>query len=138
MRQLTLAMTVILTLSAAALSATDRRDEVYGTFQKMRSEFLVQGSVTKKDFPSRFKTLDTELNSKYKEFKTLEKQDLTSKGNQMAYDLEMMEPLRNLAHSKLSKQDCSEAMHINDLNFNEDDKFEIEKMDLILKAVCQN
>ena len=122
-------------LTATAIAAPQNMDTLYNEFQKSREQFLAT-PVSKKDFATRFQELDSTLNQKYNSFKVLQKDNLDPKGNQMAFDLELMEPLRNLASSKMTKQDCLEAKHINDLNATEDEKSETDSIFNVLKNVC--
>lgn len=137
MRQLVLISIAAAALSFTAFASTQEMDQIYSVFQTTRSEFLNQTFVSKKEFKKRFDTLDTELSSKYKAFKLLEKEEISTKGNQMAFDLEQLEPLRNLATSKITEEDCSQAVHTNNLNANEEDKKEIDQISQILKSVCK-
>ena len=137
MRQLALISVAAAALSFSALASTQEMDQIYSAFQKTKSEFLNEKNLSKKEFKKRFDTFDSELSSKYKAFKLIEKEDLSTKGNQMAFDLEQLEPLRNLATSQISKEDCAQALHTNNLNANNEDKKEIEQISLILKSICK-
>ena len=137
MRQLALITAAAAALSFSALASTQEMDQIYSAFQKTRSEFFNEKNLSKKEFKKRFDAFDSELSSKYKAFKLLEKEDLSAKGNQMAFDLEQLEPLRDLATSQISKEDCSQALHTNSLNAGTEDKKEIEQISLILKSVCK-
>ncbi len=137
MRQLALISIAAATLSFSAFASTQEMDQLYTVFQKTRADFLGQKNISKKEFKKSFDSVDSELNSKYKAYKLLEKDELSPKGNQMAFDLEQLEPLRNLATSQITKDDCSQALHTNDLNASVEDKKEISQISQILKSVCK-
>lgn len=136
MRQLILICLAAAALSVSAMASPKEMEQLYTEFQKSR-DLISSAAFTKKDFIKQFKKIDKELDHKYQSYKSFEKEELTSKGNQMAYDLELLEPLRLLANSKMTKDDCAQALHSNELNANEDDEKENKKIQGIILSVCR-
>ena len=129
-----LVLTIFLSLSGYA--AQNTMNDLYSDFQLTRIQ-LKSTAFTAKSFTIQFKAIDQQLQKKYAAYKALEKEELTSKGNQMSYDLELLEPLRTLADSNLTKDDCQQSLHNNDLNFNNDDQQDNLTIKNIIKTVCK-
>lgn len=109
--------------------------ETYEDFQKVKSNFF-STKLAKKDFSKTFKKLDSDLNAKFQELKSVEKAELTEEGNQLALDLELLQPLRDLASKKINKDECLKALSLNQLNSTEEEKTQIEAIEKIIKSVC--
>lgn len=99
----------------------------------------------KAEFTKRFSVVLTEVKKIYAEFETLEKTDLTAEGNQMALDIEMLEPLVVLSQaftsttsSKTSsaKSACNEASDLNDLNATSDEVTYV-RIQKALRSLCK-
>ena len=133
MHQLTFILSTVFFLHCYATGSD--ANSIYEDFQKSKTSFL-SSKMTKKDFSKKFKNLDLDLNSKYLELKSLEKQELTVEGNQIALDLELLEPLRQLAHTQINKKNCLEAKNLNQLNFTEAEKTQINSIETVLKSIC--
>ena len=135
MRQLITSISMVL-LTSFTQAAPNAMNDLYSDFQLTRIQ-LKSKPFTAANFVSQFKAIDQQLQKKYQAYKALEKEELTSKGNQMAYDLELLEPLRTLSLSGLTKDDCQQSLHNNELNYNIEDKQENENIVKIIKAVCR-
>lgn len=136
MYQLVRAMTLITLLSITAHAAPSTMNDLYSEFQLTRIQ-LKSTKFSAPSFTSQFRAIDQQLHKKYTAYKALEKDELTSKGNQMAYDIELLEPLKSLANSKMTKDDCQQSLHNNELNYNEDDKQDNETIKKIILTVCK-
>ena len=130
--------TVILSMliNSVSFGATPEVTSIFEDFQKSKSQFL-SAPITKKDFVKRFKDLDTSLTSKYAQLKTIEKNELTVEGNQLALDLELLEPLRNLATAKITKDSCRQAKHLNAMNTTLEEKPQIDSIEKIITTLCK-
>lgn len=107
----------------------------YADFEKNYAKTL---NLTKnpklffKDFDTSHKT----LKKKYSDFAVLEKSELSPEGNQMALDIEMLEPLEFLASSRISKDSCAEAEALNEMNSTSDPQT-FKKIKDSLKTLCK-
>ena len=115
--------------AAASISTT------YDEFQKIKSQFL-SAKITRNDFPKKFRKIDAELKAKYSELKSLEKIELTVEGNQLALDLELLQPLRDLAKSKINKENCQESLSSNQRNLTAEEKRQTDAIEKLIKSVC--
>lgn len=115
--------------AAASMSTT------YDDFQKIKSQFL-SAKMTRNDFSKKFKKVDAELNAKYSKLKSFEKTELTVEGNQLALDLELLQPLRDLAKSKINKENCQEALSSNQRNLTAEEKNQTDAIEKLIKSVC--
>ena len=125
-----------LLINSVSFAATPEINSIFEDFQKSKSQFL-SAPISKKDFAKRFKDLDSSLNSKYGEFKTVEKDELSIEGNQLALDLELLEPLRNLAAAKIDKESCRQAKHLNAMNTTLEEKPQIDTIEKIIATICK-
>lgn len=119
----------------AAASAV-QTSKIYNEFQISKTSFL-NSQFTAKDFAKKFKTADAELNAKYVQLKAVEGDDLSIEGNQIALDLELLSPLRKLATSKINKETCNEAIHLNEMNSTPVEKMQLETIEKLIKMLCQ-
>lgn len=136
MRQLAVPFTLILSLALTLQAAPNAMNDLYSEFQLTRIQ-LKSTVFTAQNFVTRFQSIDQQLQKKYTAYKSLEKEELTSKGNQMSYDLELLEPLRSLASQGINTDNCQQSSHNNEINFNVDDKSDNELIQRIIKSVCK-
>ena len=61
---------------------------------------------------------------------------ITAEGNQMALDIEMLEPLKIIAEGNASKESCSNAEFINELN-NQSDAKTYDKLKDQISKLCK-
>lgn len=122
-------------MPSLTLALTIDLQKQYADFEKNYAQTL---NLTKnpklffKDFDTSHKT----LKKKYSDFAVLEKSELSPEGNQMALDIEMLEPLEFLASSRISKDSCAEAEVLNEMNSTSDpDTF--KKIKDSLKTLCK-
>lgn len=129
-------ITLIVTYSMAAtpssLSPELKKD--YDNFQK-DYESALNISADKTKFLQEFNRIETSLQKKYKDFDKKEGKLLSDEGNQMALDIETLEPLRIIAEGKASKESCSNAAFINELN-NSSEKQVFEKLKTQIDNLC--
>ena len=89
--------------------------KMYLDFNK-KYDTLISGSPTKTDFIKNYSKLETKLNQLFEDYISKRERLLQPQAVQMSIDLEMLEPLKMLAESKISPESCEEAYHNNDLN----------------------
>lgn len=109
----------LLSISSLAISATNDLKSQYEDFQKTYSQTL-SAAKNKSNFAKEFDQNNKKLKIKYDQFVKFEKKELSPEGNQMALDIEMLEPLEFLATSRINKEACSEAMLLNEMNSTSD------------------
>ncbi len=115
MRQyITLILTTLL-LNTAQAETSDELKKDYADFRKNYLA-MISNVPTKTDFIKNFSLLQSKLNKQFEAFQVKERRQLTPEGNQMALDLEMLEPLHILAEAKISPESCEFAFHNNELN----------------------
>ena len=68
------------------------------------------------DFIKNYSKLENKLNQLFEDYISKRERLLQPQAVQMSIDLEMLEPLKMLAESKLSPETCEAAYHDNDLN----------------------
>jgi hypothetical protein len=116
-----------------ALSAELKKD--YAVFQKKYSEVLDKSS-DKNYLLKYFGDEYTKLKKDFDLFSKNEKAEISPEGNQMALDIEMLEPLHFLASSRIDVESCSEADILNEMNSeSDDDTFKIIKKSL--QTLCK-
>lgn len=122
-------------MPSLTLALTIDLQKQYADFEKNYAQTL---NLTKnpklffKDFDTSHKT----LKKKYSDFAVLEKSELSPEGNQMALDIEMLEPLEFLASSRISKDSCAEAEVLNEMNSTSDPST-FKKIKDSLKTLCK-
>ncbi len=116
-----------------ALSPTLQND--YTKFKKKYSELIAKTS-DQKSFLSSFTKDFKNLQNEFEEFSKNEKTEISKEGNQMALDLEMLEPLEFLATSAINKESCAEAELLNEMNSTSDAKT-FQKVKESLKKLCK-
>lgn len=136
MHQLIRTFALFTFLSITAHSAQSSMQDLYSDFQLTRIQ-LKSTKFNSQSFTSQFQAIDQQLQKKYEAYRKLQKENFTTEGNQMAYDIELIGPLRSLAATKLTKDDCQEALHDNELNYNDDDKQENALVRKIILTVCK-
>jgi hypothetical protein len=134
------ATTLVFFKSYAAESQTAKLAELYSDFKKVKIEML-EAQYTKKNFKSQFSKSYTLLKQKYEELQKTEnliKKDLLSpEGNQMAFDLEVLAPLKSLADSSLDKKTCESASDENERNSAPDVVDSVNQVQKIIDQVCK-
>lgn len=127
---------LVVAIPTTVLAATPNIDSMYTDFQSTQAK-LFAAPVTKKDFSKRFKDVDAELKAKYEKIVASEKDELTIEGNQIAFELELLEPLRKLANSKFDKETCKQARHTNLMNTTLEDKAKNDLIEKTINSVCK-
>lgn len=114
---------IILVLLFAQTSMASTPQEIaniYLNFETKKLEFLKNDfnkKTAKEKVISAYKALEKAL-EEVKAIESKSKDDLlTAEGNQMAYDLEILAPVKDLAMSLMTKEDCAKARHEHALNF---------------------
>lgn len=110
--------------------------------QKFYSDFnknyqtLISGNPTKSDFIKNYSKLENKLNQLFEDYISKRERLLQPLAVQMSIDLEMLEPLKILAESKLSPESCEEAYHSNDLN-SMADVTTAKKIAILINKLCK-
>ncbi len=132
---------LILTITTISLAsfADQKKDisEEYKNFRKIEDTFFA-ADINKKNFKAKMTALMSELTASYEKVKKFEASSsevmLSMEGNQMAYDLEMLSPLQDLAKSSINKETCREAQHNNKLNKAEEG--DATEVTALIKKIC--
>ena len=131
-------------LSYAATKANDENKEInkiYADFTKQKND-LLKSDLDKKNIKTKFEETYKNLEKNLADVKAIESTSkgvlLSSEGNEMAYDLEVLEPLKNLATGILTKEECVKAQHEHDLNFPIIEDEQAQSIKNILNKVCSN
>lgn len=94
--------------------------QLYNRFADQK-ELLLKSDIGKKNAKQKVTAAYEALEKAMDEVKALESkskdESLTSEGNQMAYDLEILSPLKDLVSGAINKEDCTKARHEHELNF---------------------
>ena len=135
------ASTLFLMKSFAAEASIEKIDSLYEDFKKTREEILTS-NYTPKDFKQKFNLAYDKLQKKYDEVEKIEmqiKKDLfTPKGNQMAFDIEVITPLKTLADGPLNKQNCQKISDENERNRAPDVIAQVDQVQKIINQICKN
>lgn len=137
-KQLGFITTLLISVSAFTSTPTSLSPELrkdYDEFQRSYEDAVTM-SGDKAKFLKEFKNIESGLQKKYKAFDKKEGQAITAEGNQMALDIEMLEPLKIIAEGNASKESCSNAVFINELN-NQSDAKAYEKLKEQITKLCK-
>ena len=137
-KQLGLIITLFFAVTAFATTPTSLSPELkkdYDEFQKSYEDAVTM-SGDKAKFLKEFKNIEAGLQKKYNAFDKKEEQKITAEGNQMALDIEMLEPLKIIAEGNASKESCSNAQFINELN-NQSDVKTYDKLKEQIGKLCR-
>lgn len=137
-KQLGLITTLLISVSVFASTPTSLSPELkkdYDEFQRSYEDAVMM-SGDKAKFLKEFKNIEAGLQKKYNAFDKKEGQKITAEGNQMALDIEMLEPLKIIAEGNASKESCSNAEFINELN-NQSDAKTYEKLKEQITKLCR-
>lgn len=129
-------ITLFLLITGTSVFANTSLTPYYEDFQKTKAQFF-NSKLTKKDFSKKFKELDVNLNATYGKLKIAEKEKLSTEGNQLALDLELLSPLRNLASTKMNKENCLQAKHLNSVNATTEEKEQHQLIEKVISIVCK-
>ncbi len=126
----------LFTLTSLADKKSDLSNE-YTNFRQLQTTFF-STPVNKQNFAAKVTKLLSMLNNSYDKVKVLETGGaeivLSIEGNQMAYDLEILEPLRDLAKAGINADSCKEVNHDNQMNKTKD--ADVQEVTTLLKKLC--
>ena len=125
----------ILLAPVFSIAATPAIKKQYDDFQKTYTQTL-ELSKDKVLFAKEFDKKNKSLKKKYDDLVKTEKSSLSNEGNQMALDIEMLEPLEFLASSRINKESCSEADFLNELNEKSDPET-FQRIKKSLQTLCK-
>lgn len=129
--------TLILTsiLLTATLAQAQTSNDLKNDYIKFRKNYLslISSSPNGSNFVKYFNNLETELNLQYEAFTVKELKLLTPEGNQMAMDLEMLQPIKMLLNGQL---DCEKAIHNNEMNTIADESA-AAKIKVLMAKLCK-
>jgi hypothetical protein len=126
---------ISLFMSQISFSSTSDLKKQHADFQKAYAKTL-DLSKDKILFAKNFDSNSKSLKKKYDVFSKSEKTEISSEGNQMALDIEMLEPLEFLASSRMDKESCSEADLLNEMNSTSDVKT-YQKIKESIQTLCK-
>lgn len=112
---------LILLFISPLLTSAQNLKSYYDDYQTAFSR-IIQISSKKESFIKDYSALRLQIEKKYQHFAELEKDQLTTMGNQMAVQLEMLAPLDYLNSQKISPENCKAAAHLNELSINSSKK----------------
>jgi hypothetical protein len=137
-KQLGIITSVLFSFSAFATTPTSLSPELKKDYDEFQTSYedAITMSGDKAKFLQEFKNIEAGLQKKYKAFDKKEGQKITEEGNQMALDIEMLEPLKIIAEGNASKESCSNAEFINELN-NESDAATYDKLKTQITKLCK-
>lgn len=126
----------IFTFTLQSHALTPELQDSYNIF-RLNYTSVFNPTVSKENYLDYFRRKFEELTISYNKFEKLEgPEELSPQGNQMALDLEMLEPLNLIAQSGITKENCIQAIHMN--NLSQSSSHEIfQKVDKILKLLCK-
>jgi hypothetical protein len=144
MRQLITYFLLGLSLSAiAAEKATDKQTDLNRLFEEFQKQkvALLKAELNKKNAKTQviaaFKNMDSSLEA----VTALESKDkevlLSPEGNEMAYDLETLRPLFDLASGLMSAEDCKQARHEHQLNYPVVQDEQAEAITQLINKICR-
>lgn len=111
---------ILLLASNSFASSPKEIVKIYDDFESKKDE-LLKSKLDKKTAKDKIVPAYQALEKALDEVKAIEskaKNDLlTTEGNQMAYDLEILSPIKDLAAGLISKEECEKARHEHALNF---------------------
>ena len=125
---------LILLTPVCVFALTPELKSDYSKFKKKYSD-LITKSTDQKIFMSSFSKDYKTLQIEFEKFSKNEKEELSKEGNQMALDIEMLEPLEFLSSSQINKESCAEAELLNEMNSSSDVKT-FQKIKDSLKSLC--
>ncbi len=126
-----IAFIIFLITSQNTFALNSQLKNQYIDFKKNYTELLIL-SKNKAQFQKIYELKVKDLKNRYDLFSKLEKNEITREGNQMALDIEMLEPLNFLVSSRINSEACSEAFSLNEMNSTSDTiNFKIIKETLI-------
>lgn len=125
----------VATFATTPTSLSPELKKDYDEFQRSYEDAITM-SGDKAKFLKEFKSIESNLQKKYKAFDKKEGQAITPEGNQMALDIEMLEPLKIIAEGNASKESCSNAEFINELN-NQSDVKTYDKLKAQITKLCK-
>lgn len=130
-KQFTLIFTTLLITNAQAETSNHLKKD----YSKFRKNYLslISSSPTGANFIKYFNNLETELNLQYETFTVKEAKQLTPEGNQMALDIEMLQPIKMLLNGQL---DCDKAAHDNEMNTMADESA-ADKIKVLIGKLCK-
>lgn len=137
-KQIGFISSLLISCAAIATTPTSLSPELkkdYDEFQRSYEDAITM-SGDKAKFLQEFKNIESGLQKKYKAFDKKEGQAITNEGNQMALDIEMLEPLKIIAEGNASKESCSNAEFINELN-NQSDAKTYDKLKTQIAKLCK-
>lgn len=113
--------------------------KIYSDFEAKKTAFL-KGDFTKKEAKEKVAKAYQDLEKALADVKAIESKSketlLTAEGNQMAYDLETLSPIKDLAAGLISKEDCNKARHEHALNFPVIEDDESKAIESLINKLC--
>lgn len=125
--------------TAASQPATNDIEKIYASYKSEKIKFFTS-SITKQNIKTKLEEYSKILNTALNKIQTIESKSkiptISPEGNQLALDLELLEPIQNLVDSNFDKKSCSDAALLNELNTG-NEKAEFEMVNNILDKLCK-
>lgn len=113
-------------------------NHIYKESMKTKSMFY-NSKFDKKKFKSKVEAYSKSLTTALKNVQSLESKNNTSTTDpialQLALEIELIEPIQNLANSNLNEKSCHAARHLNKYNTENDTK-DFNLVDSVIKQLC--
>ena len=113
--------------------------KIYEQFINQKNE-LLKTDLNKKNIKEKVEASYKSLAQRLEDVKAIESKSkadlLTKEGNEMGYDLEVLEPLKDLATGLMTKEDCVKARHEHALNFPVIEDEQGKSIQNIMNKVC--
>lgn len=110
---------ILVILFSALHSYSDEIENIYSEYEKVKNTFY-SANINRNNASQALETYKTKTSSYLEKIELLEDKDKTTKlspeGNQLAYDLEIIEPLSILINGKFDKASCDKAYQLNESN----------------------
>ncbi len=125
---------------ASTNPVTPKISQIYESFSQKKTE-LFKSDLNKKNIKQKVSEYLKSLNSEYEEVKAIENKSnelglLSTEGNQMAYDIEVLAPLKDLASGLMTKEECAKAKHEHELNFPVIEDEQSKSIGNIINKIC--
>lgn len=131
---------LLLTGSFSWAASPQEVTKIYADFEEQKAELLksdLSKKTNKEKAVASYKALEKALD----EVKAIEaktpKNTLTVEGNQMAYDLEILSPIKDLAAGLTSPEDCTKARHEHSLNFPVVEDDDSKAIEAVINKACK-
>lgn len=115
-------------------------NQIYTESMKTKSMFY-NSKFDKKNFKLKVETYSKSLKTSLKSIQNLESKNNTSTTDpialQLALEIELLEPIQNLANSNLNEKSCHAARHLNKYD-NNNNTMDFNLVESVIKQLCNS